>query len=576
MTLEQIEVLRKFKIQDIFNMKKYLFILCLLSCVVLQAQLSDEQWNDFIIITNEEKINTELTEFSPTYWNEFIVYVGSRSRQKLFDKNHNEPFYDIYLAGKNRDGQLDRTASISKVLNTPYHEGPMTFTKSGDKIFFTRSDFENGALKMNNEKVVVNKIFESNYQNDQWSEATLSTVNVDNYTSCHPTINKDGNTLIFSSNRPDGYGKMDLYISTLTDGMWSTPENLGPSINTSENEIFPFIHENDILLYASNYNSEKNDLDIFKIKLNQEKAKAIRLPSPINTNYDDFGLCIDPVGLSGYLSSNRPNSQGKDDIYQFSSSKSVLSYKDENYNRVLVTVYDQFQQSRLDNIEIILCSVPADKILSFDDSVFDISGDNLTTEKTDQNGEAYLQLYDGYNLISIKSDGKEKWQKIISTQKTQDTIIVNLKNATASIKDTIIQYVEKETPTTINNVEIKVGATLIFNNIYYDYNSYEIKKGAAYELDELAVIMRDNPKLKILLSSHTDARGDALYNQKLSDNRAQAAKQYLVTKGVIANQISTIGYGETQLRNHCTDGMKCSEAEHIYNRRTEVKILKAN
>jgi outer membrane protein OmpA-like peptidoglycan-associated protein len=556
-------------------MTKFLFFIFFTSCSLLQAQYTDQQWKDIVTISNEEQINTELTEFSPSYWNEFIIYVGSRSRQKIFDKNHNEPYYDLYLAGKNRDGQLDRTASFSKVLNTPYHEGPLTFNKEGNKIFFTRSDFDKGELRMNTEKVVVNKIFESSYKNDQWSDAVLSSFNTEEYTSCHPALDNEGTTIIFSSNRPNGYGKMDLYKTTLINGSWSAPENLGPSINTPENEVFPFIHENDILLYSSNYNTEKNDLDIYKIKLNQDKAEAISLPSPINTNYDDFGICIDPVGLNGYLSSNRPSSKGKDDIYRFSSTKSILSYKDDSYNRVKLTVYDQFEQSRLENVTIKLSPIPEDKILSFDDSVFDISDNDLVTEVTDKNGEAYLQLYDGYNLISVQSDGKEKWQKIISTQKTQDAIIVKLKNAVTLKKDTIIQYIEKVAPATINNVEVKEGATLIFNNIYYDYNSYEIKKGAAYELDELAIIMKNNPKLKILLSSHTDSRGEASYNQKLSENRAQAAKQYLVSKGVFSNQISTIGYGETQLRNHCKDGIKCSEAEHIYNRRTEVKILKA-
>ncbi len=557
-------------------MTKYYFILFYLSSIVLSAQISDEDWTDVITLTNEDQINTELTEFSPTYWKEFIVYVGSRSRQKLFDKNHNEPYYDIYLAGKNKNGALDRTASFSKILNTPYHEGPMSFSKDGDKIFFTRVDYDQGELNMNTEKIVVNKIFESSYDDDQWSEAVLSSFNVEEYTSCHPSLSKDGNTIIFSSNRPEGFGKMDLYKSTLIDGIWTTPENLGPEVNTPENELFPFIHDNDILLYASNYNTEKNDLDIFKIKLNKEDPQsAIRLPSPINSNYDDFGVSINTIGLKGYLSSNRPGGKGKDDIYHFSSTKSILSYKDNNYNKVKIIVYDQFGQMALDNIEVKLCPIPEDKILSFDDSVFDIQGNNVSSSTTDINGETFLQLYDGYNLISIQSDDKEKWQKIISTQKTQGTIKVNLKNKTAVSKDTIIQYVEREAPVTINNVEVKEGATLIFNNIYYDYNSFEIKKGAAYELDELAAIMKDNRNLKILLSAHTDSRGESAYNQKLSEQRAQAAKQYLISKGTLSSQVSTIGYGESKPRNHCKDGIKCSEAEHIYNRRTEVQVLKS-
>jgi len=556
-------------------MTRFIFILFLLSSVTLSAQFSDDDWDSIITITNEEKINTDLTEFSPTHWKEFIVYVGSRSRQKLFDKNHNEPYYDLYLAGKNKDGVLDRTASFSKRLNTPYHEGPMSFSKDGKKIFFTRVDYDKGELNMNTEKVVLNKIFESNYENDQWTDAILSSFNMEEYVSCHPSLSKDGNTIIFSSNRPDGYGKMDLYITTLVDNVWSTPENLGPEINTPENELFPYIHDKDLLLYASNYGTEKNDLDIFKIKLDQKEAqKAIELPSPINTNYDDFGISMDDIGLKGYLSSNRPSSKGKDDIYSFSSTQSILSYKDDNYNKVKVIVYGQFGQHTLGNVEVKLCRIPEDKILSFDDSVFDIQGNDVNTFITDNNGETFIQLYDGYNLISIQTDNNEKWQKIISTQKNQETLKVNLRKKSLVKKDTVIQYIERETKATINNVEVKAGATLIFNNIYYDYNSFEIKKGAAYELDELAAIMKKNRNLKILLSAHTDSRGESEYNQKLSEQRAQSAKQYLISKGTLSSQVSTIGYGESKPRNHCHDGVKCSEAEHIYNRRTEVQVLK--
>ena len=226
------------------------------------------------------------------------------------------------------------------------------------------------------------------------------------------------------------------------------------------------------------------------------------------------------------------------------------------------------------NVEVKLCRIPEDKILSFDDSVFDIQGNDVNTFITDNNGETFIQLYDGYNLISIQTDNNEKWQKIISTQKNQETIKVNLRKKSLVKKDTVIQYIERETKATINNVEVKAGATLIFNNIYYDYNSFEIKKGAAYELDELAAIMKKNRNLKILLSAHTDSRGESEYNQKLSEQRAQSAKQYLISKGTLSSQVSTIGYGESKPRNHCHDGVKCSEAEHIYNRRTEVQVLK--
>jgi outer membrane protein OmpA-like peptidoglycan-associated protein len=556
-------------------MIRLIFIICILYGSIVEAQFSyDDTWKEYITVINEEKINTELTEFSPTYWNEYIVYVGSRSRQKLFDKKHNEPYYDLYLAGKNKNGILDRTAAFSKILNSPYHEGPMSFSKDGSKIFFTRVEYSNGDLNMNAEKVVQNKIYESQYSAGEWQEGSLSILNMEEAASCHPSLSEDGRFIIFSSDRAGGFGKMDLYIAYHVNGQWEEPKNLGPEINTPENEIFPTIHDNNYLLYSSNYNTNNGDLDIFKIKLNTgNPTEAIRLPEPINSNYDDFGIAINSLGLTGYLSSNRPSGKGKDDIYKFNSEKSILSYKDEAYNKVKIIVSDQFGTEMLKDITIKLCPVPEDQILSFDDSVFDIQGQDIKTMVTDENGITYLQLYDGYNLISIESEGKEKWQKIISSLKTEEQITVKLRNEIKPKRDTIIQYIEKEVPIKINNVEVKEGATLIFNNIYYDYNSDAIKKGAAYELDELAVIMVNNTNLRIQLSAHTDSRGEASYNQALSERRASSAKKYLITKGVQAQQITTVGHGESQLRNHCKDGVNCSEAEHIYNRRTEVKVL---
>jgi len=558
-------------------MKIYVFItLLFLVSGYADAQFDDNDWSEILEISNEEKINTEKGEFSPTYWKEYIIYVGSRSRQKIFDKNTKEPFYDLFLSGKNREGQLDRTASFSKEINTPYHEGPMTFSTDGNKILFTRVDYSNGDLRMNEEKIVLNKIWESNYENGFWSEATLSQVNIEEYASCHPSLSRDNKILIFSSDRPGGFGKMDLYISYRENDLWSTPINMGPEINTEENEVFPFVHDNDYLLYSSNYNSENNDLDIYKIKISAstENYSTVKLCAPINTDYDDFGITLDELGLQGYLSSNRPGGKGNDDIYKFQSTKSILSYGDTDYNKVKVIVTNKSQNTPMPNITIKLLKIEDENFLAFDQSLFDFADKKYETFYTDENGEAYLQINDGYNLLGIQEEGMKNWQMVLSSKKSNEHINVQLaQEKQIEKRDTIVQYIERPAKPMIGNVEIVKGATLIFNNIYYDYNSHEIKKGAANELDELAKIMLANPNLKVQLSAHTDARGDANYNQKLSEKRASSAKLYLTSKGITSMQITTVGYGESNLRNHCKDGIKCSEAEHIYNRRTEVKVL---
>ena len=164
----------------------------------------------------------------------------------------------------------------------------------------------------------------------------------------------------------------------------------------------------------------------------------------------------------------------------------------------------------------------------------------------------------------------------MSNHGSQKDIDVHLKDKEQPRKaEPEIVYI-KETipaPPTIKNVKVDVGAVIVFENIYYDYNSFVLTQGAKRELDDLAKIMIDNPNLKIQLSAHTDSRGRAEYNQDLSQQRANSARDYLISKGISYLNVQAIGYGETQLRNHCTDDVFCSEAEHIYNRRTEVKIL---
>jgi len=558
-------------------MIRFTIILSILfvSVIKLTAQLDDSDWTDRITLNNQGNINTENTEFSPVFWKEFIVYVGSKKRQKLFDKKTNEPYFDLFLTAPDNKGQLDRTASFSKVINSDYHEGPLTFTSGGDKIYFTRVDYEGNELKMNTDNVVLNKIYESNYSDEDWSTPIKSSINVEDYTSCHPALTRDGQMMIFSSDRPEGYGKMDLYISELINGEWSTPQNLGPEINTEENELFPNFIEPSFLLYSTDGLSNKNDLDIYKVRIDNLKKIPfpIKLPLPVNSEFDDFSLILDPVGLNGFLSSNRPGGVGRDDIYSVSSTESVLSYNDATYNKLSVGVQTPDNESASNTI-IKVMPIGKEAFLSFDQSLFEINEETATSYTTNNLGKVIIDLSDGYNLIYVNSENYKIWKKVISSENKDDVLEIQLEELETIKTDTIIQYIDRPIKNTINNVEVKKGATLIFNNIYYDYNSDKIIAGAASELDQLAKLMTSNPNLKIQLSAHTDSRGEKDYNQLLSEKRALSAKNYLIKKGANPTAIQTKGFGETSPRNHCKDGINCSEAEHIYNRRTEVKVLK--
>ena len=513
-------------------------------------------------------------EFSPSFWNEYIVFVGARSRQKLFDKKINEAYFDLYYSAVNKNDQLEKTALLSKSLNTEYHEGPASFFDDGSSIIYSGPDKDRGFLVMNEEGDVLNVLYESRTELNDWTKPIKSSVNIEGYTSCHPTVNSKGNYLIFSSDRPGGYGKMDLYISHKDqNGTWGEAINLGPKINSEEVEVFPYINQEGYLFYASH--TKDGDLDIYRTRITDLSISEnpIRLPHPINSDADDFGLILNETGRLGYMTSTRKGGRGKDDIYKIISTKSIYGYGDEGYNTIIFTVSSNEQNKKISDVNIYWRRLDDAYITELDLSKFDLEDESFNRSVTNEKGEVLIKLEEGFNQIIFQHDNYVTLNKLFASNQSTKTSDIILEEKTESKKDTIIRYIPQENKKTINNVEVKAGALLIFNNIYYDYNSHEIKKGAARELDELAAIMIENRDIKILLTSHTDSRGKADYNLLLSEKRAQSAKSYLTSKGVLSHNIRTIGLGESQLRNHCKDDVYCSEADHIYNRRTEVRIL---
>ena len=547
-----------------------------LSLVSFSQQLED--WSEYIEIYNQKAINSAGTEFGTTYWNNNVVYLKSRPRQKILDKKTKETYYDLYIADVNKISALVNSKPISTTINSEYHEGPATFTSDGNTIYFTRVDYVQGQFNLSKEKEVQLKIFESKFENGSWVKPQRSSFNADQIASAHPSISADASYIIFASDRPEGYGKMDLYVSFNINGQWSLPSNLGPKINSVGNDWFPFIASTGHLIYASDGKSDSKGIDIYISSIIEEEwITPTRLPYPINTRYDDFSLIIDKKATSGYFSSNRPGGLGKDDIFGFNSLVSLYTLSSQDYNDVTLNIKDAISGNPMSNVVINYSPISDEQITQFDRDIFS-SPSNQQTKKTqsDDKGHASLTLFEGFTLVDINHKGKDPWQIILSNHGNEKNIDILLKDVVIELPaEPQIVYIEKEVPATevIRNVKVDVGAVIVFDNIYYDYNSDVLTTGAKRELDVLLDVMKNNPNIKIQLSAHTDSRGQAEYNIELSERRALNAKSYLVSKGIPSNQIVAVGYGENQLRNHCADGVQCSEAEHIYNRRTEVKIL---
>jgi len=559
-------------------MRPLLIIIILILGNQLSSAQQDKDWTDYLELYNQKEINTEYSEFSPTYWNDQIVFVKSRPRQKLLDRKTNEPYFDLYLASKNKVGSLFKPEALSKSINTEFHEGPASFLEMSEEVFFTRVDYEQGKFNLSNNKEVALKIFNSTRVNNEWTKPTKITLNEDNVAMAHPTLKHDKDFMIFASDRPGGYGKMDLYVSHWNGTEWLKPINLGKNINSSGNDWFPYINKRGYLFYASDGKSDAQGLDIYIAEnINSTWERALRLPAPINTAHDDFGLIIDANGTNGFMTSNRPGGAGKDDIYAFNSLVSLFTYYDSDYNTVYLDITDSETKQVLDQALIKYKSLDQKSFETFDKEIFIMDdGPRIKSLYSDKDGRAKFNIEEGYTLLEVTYPKKEKWTLVLSNHGSSKNIDVILKDLPEPEKvEPQIVYIEKEVPapTTIKNVAVDVGAVIVFDNIYYDYNSFILTLGAKKELDVLADLMKSNGKLKIQLSAHTDSRGEADYNLSLSQKRADSARDYLVSRGIPQYNIVSVGHGESQLRNHCKDGTYCSEAEHIYNRRTEVKIL---
>ena len=462
------------------------------------------------------------------------------------------------------------------------------------------------------------------------SEA-LPGINNDEYSVCHPSLSKDAKTLYFASDKPGGYGGLDLYECTREiGGPWSTPVNLGPKINTSGEEGFPFIADDGTLYFASDGHGGLGGLDIYsttQVKTGNKLSSWTdpeNLGAPVNTSSDDFGYIIYKDNKTGYLCSNRPGGMGDDDIYSFIKKGITLNG----------IVYDANTGLPIADAEVIQKEDGVEKGKTKSDKDGNFTFPGIPGKKYTFNA-----THPGYLPAEIVYDAKEKPELIkipmeaeggislevtVIDKKTRDllegakVILTNLstnKNETcAAAKDGKCTFtlepntsyrieasketgepdtkylsvtatqstIGKKAPATLYSVleleKVKKGVAIKIENIYYDLDKWFIRPDAAKELDKLVKVLKDNPTLEIELSSHTDCRATAKYNQQLSSKRAEAAVNYIASQGVDAKRMIAAGYGESRLVNKCacegTYVVPCTEEQHQENRRTEFKILK--
>ncbi|GGW62090.1 WD40 repeat protein [Winogradskyella epiphytica] len=495
--------------------------------------------NDGIVVTLENvPFNTENSDFGGYVSNNILYYASAKADDKKLYSWNKEPFLDLFQVEIIEEGPKmsfgSPTELASYKVNTDYHEASVAITNDGKTLYFTRDNVnKRNRLNYDKEGTTHLKIYKAILIDGQWTEATELPFNDDKFSTGHPALSPDNTTLYFVSDREGGIGQTDIYsVSINEDGTYGTPENLGPEINTEGREMFPFVSKDNTLYFSSDGHLNLGLLDIFKSDiLKYDVPGAVEnLGTPFNSGYDDFAFYIDNVTGIGYFSSNRPGGKGGDDIYAFNmnecSQKLNGTAREFKTNNILADVKVQL---------IDVTGKVIEEVVTLEDGSYTFDVDCNKT----------------YTIVGTKPDYKEDQKSIKTTDENEKAHVVDLL-LTPLIKDNQI----------------------VINPIFFDFDKWNIRTDAQYELENIVDVMRKHPDMVIKIESHTDSRGRDKYNLKLSDRRAKSTRDYILSRGIHPSRIeSALGFGETQLLNKCSNGVKCSEEEHQLNRRSYFYIL---
>ncbi len=576
-------------------------------------------------LIEEVDFNSEQSDFGPVVYNDDIYFVSARNMDYIIKREYawkETPYLNILKTSENQ-GLLSNPKLFSTHMRSMYHDGPICFSKDGRELYITRN-LNHGFIDANfkkkhgyNNLVILKAIKQAD---GSWSEPEQLPFDSSVYSCGHACLSSDGSRLYFTSNMPGGIGGTDIYYVDKEGDSWSKPVNLGKDINTEGDEMFPFIHQNGRLYFASNGHIGVGGLDIFIAEKNAQGYRVKNMGYPVNTEKDDFGVFPDAEGKCGYFASNRSGGKGDDDIYRFTVLKDVSFQKglkglliNKNTRAVISNSPVLFKDLKggmvaqeksdnkglinvtVDELESLIVEVDLPEFFPYLDTIqfSDVTRD-FKIELTPRPSwgiygcvyllpdkkvipEVTLQVEpvdaDVYSVVS-GIDGQFKAElepetdySLVFTKKGYFT-----KRTPYSTVNREAGYVKVNELMELEMQKAEVGVSVEIE-ILYDLGKWNIREDAATELDDMIQFLKDNPNVKIELGSHTDSRGSALFNQRLSQKRAESAVAYMVNRGIEKSRVVAKGYGETRLKNKCADGVDCSEAEHQVNRRSEVTII---
>ncbi len=485
--------------------------------------------------------NTEYNEYSPfIFQDELLIFASDRPTNEAAEVYEwNGLYYSDLYQIRLEDPEVQ---SFDPFLNSEQNEGSGCMNSTGTEFYFTRCE----ELQLRNKHC---RIYKSQKVRGQWTDPIAISFFNENVNVGHPTLMVDDSLMIFSVGPHGNYDSYDLYYSRLLPTGWTKAAYLEGVINTEGNEKFP-TSRNDTLYFSSDKLSGLGGLDIYKSYLNEAGnfTKPEPMVAPINSEGDDFGLSFinkkkKGIRSSGYFSSSRSESRG-DDIYFFEE-------------KIIEEKPDTQSIDKPVEVEIYIAGKIVDKETGMELPEVEVIVNKTDNFKTDESGRV---IFDGKQnqMYNINAALSGYFNNYIDLNTALADIPKGKKSHTINFK------IELE--------PIKLNEEIVLENIFYDFDKWDIRIDAEPTLDSLTSLLKLNPDIKIELASHTDCRGEEDYNLELSTKRAKSAVEFIEKRGISRDRLTYRGFGEGNLTVQCICE-SCTEEQHQINRRTTFKIL---
>jgi len=556
-------------------MKRYFLVLCMFSVALLSAQT--ETSGKYGTVKNLE-INSKNSDFGPSYLGENqLIFAspkkGFRIVKDVWEQN-GQRFLELYVGTINNEtGEVSDQERLKGEVNSRYHDAQAVFTKDGKTVYFTRDNYYNKILGIDNKGWTNLAMFKATVNNEgEWINIIPMPFNNVEYSVGHPALSDDEKTLYFASDMPGTLGETDIFKVDVNQSGFGNPTNMGDKVNSSSKDWFPFVDE-EVLYFTSDRSGGMGGSDIYAAKLTGFSPDPVLLNEPMNSASDDFAFIIDATTRKGYFSSNREGGKGDDDIYSFIEEETV-----EFKCKQLVTgeVRDKNTTDLLPGAEVVLSDKDGNMIESMivgGDGVFSFEVICETVYKLEGKKLNYTPQSKGFTT----DNEADKESKLLILLGTGDIDFITDRTTEELFADKKPEGAPENPDDLPETIEITERGDYIVNidPIYFDLNSSYLNKQAKTELQKVVDLMNQYPEMIIESASHTDSRGTVGYNMWLSGRRANSTVSYIIERGIDATRITGKGYGDAVLAiKKCERGVPCTDAEHAANRRTEFVIIK--